>query len=84
MDDVLLCVFVIFVFGSFILYQLVGRVVVVSGAICFCYGVGFCSCVFGLGTFEKVFDCPLRQVGNVCFNGNCLKIFVLDWITCDW
>ena len=45
-------------------------------------GVGFCSCVFGLGTFEKVFDCPLRQVGKVCFNGNCLKIFVLHWIMC--
>ena len=52
-----------------------------SGAICLYRGVGFCSCVFGLGTFEKVFDCPLRQVGNVCFNGNCLKI-VLHWIMC--
>ena len=47
-------------------------------------GVGFCSCVFGLGTFEKVFDCPLRQVGNVCFNGNFLKIcFALDYV-CNW
>ena len=44
MDDVLLFVFVIFVFGSFILYQLVGRVVVVSGAICLYYGVGFFLC----------------------------------------